>query len=327
MGIGASAPVNPEGLGNAIYDQNDDQQIISASVYSLKGCKAVNQDSAVLCQGYGSEDGVLCGVFDGHGKNGHIVSRIVSRRLPLRLLDKKNAVSEVNENHSGIQSTQDESDSSSTKNQLKEWEEACLKAFPELDEELKKVQRVDFKFSGTTAVVALKQGDDLLIANLGDSRAILGTKSDDGGLTAVQLTIDLKPGTPDEALRIRSSNGRVFALRDEPGAPRAWLPRVYSPGMAMSRCFGDFVMKNYGIISDPVITHHHITSHDQFILLATDGIWDVLSNEEVVSIVKNVEHEKMAAKAVVDAAVASWKKNFSQKIDDCTAICYFLQKN
>lgn len=50
MGIGASAPVNPEGLGNAIYDQNDDQQIISASVYSLKGCKAVNQDSAVLCQ-------------------------------------------------------------------------------------------------------------------------------------------------------------------------------------------------------------------------------------------------------------------------------------
>ena len=53
----------------------------------------------------------------------------------------------------------------------------------------------------------------------------------------------------------------------------------------------------------------------------------MLSNEEVVSIVKNVEHEKMAAKAVVDAAVASWKKNFSQKIDDCTAICYFLQKN
>lgn len=76
----------------------------------------------------------------------------------------------------------------------------------------------------------------------------------------------------DEALRIKSSNGRVFALRDEPGAPRAWLPRVYSPGMAMSRCFGDFVMKNYGIISDPVITHHHITSDDQFILLATDGV-------------------------------------------------------
>ncbi|KAL2940214.1 putative protein phosphatase 2C 38 [Bienertia sinuspersici] len=104
--------------------------------------------------------------------------------------------------------------------------------------------------------------------------------------------------------------------------------RIYSPGIAMSRCFGDFVMKHYGIISTPVITHHHITSDDLFILLATDGVWDVLTNEEVASIVSSAEHEEMAAKAVVEAAVAAWKTKipFFDKRDDCTAVCYFLQK-
>ena len=76
----------------------------------------------------------------------------------------------------------------------------------------------------------------------------------------------------EEAKRIRRYNGRVFSLRDEPGVPRAWLPHAQSPGMAMSRSFGDLVMKHYGIISTPVITHHHITSNDLFILLATDGV-------------------------------------------------------
>ncbi|XP_021749836.1 probable protein phosphatase 2C 12 [Chenopodium quinoa] len=331
MGVSASAPISviPDGLGSVIYDQdgmkNNDQQIKPGfSIHSQRGCKPVNQDCAVLCQGYGSEDGVLCGVFDGHGKNGHLASKIISRRLPLLLLDKKNAVAEVNENYSESHSSN--YSGSSPNNELLEWEEAYMNAFPEMDEQIKMVKKVDFSFSGSTAVVALKQGDDLLIANLGDSRAILGTKSE-VGITTVQLTIDLKPGTPDEADRIRSSNGRVFALKDEPGAPRAWLPRVYTPGIAMSRCFGDFVMKNYGIISTPVITYHQITSDDVFILLATDGIWDVLSNEEVTSIVCGVENEEMAAKAVVDAAVAAWKTKIAyNRCDDCTAVCYFLQK-
>ncbi|KMT17976.1 hypothetical protein BVRB_2g033220 [Beta vulgaris subsp. vulgaris] len=327
MGVNASAPVIPEGLGSVIYDQDgmkSNHQIKSGSVHSQRGGKVVNQDSAVLCQGYGSQDGVLCGVFDGHGKNGHFVSKAIKQRLPLLIIDHKNAVSKANEHYSECQSTTFKS--SLPTQELREWEEACMNAFEEMDEEIKMVKKLDYSFSGSTAVIALKQGDDLLIANLGDSRAILGTKGENG-VTAVQLTIDLKPGTPDEADRIRRSRGRVFALKDEPGMERAWLPRICSPGIAMSRAFGDCVMKHYGIIATPVITHHCITSDDQFILLASDGIWDVLSNEEVASIVCSVEHEEMAAKAVVDAAVAEWKKKvLFDKRDDCTAVCYFLQK-
>ncbi|XP_021739055.1 probable protein phosphatase 2C 72 isoform X2 [Chenopodium quinoa] len=337
MGINlstSSIPDNTEGLGNVIYDQNGldyNNQIKSGlSVYTKRGGKAVNQDCAVLCQGYESENGVLCGVFDGHGIDGHLVSKDVSRRLPLLILKQKIAMS-VPQTRSNSKSDQTTNLGCSSLNNSKElltWKEACIKAFQEMDDEvLKKVlsERRDF-FSGSTAVVALKQSDDLLIANLGDSRAILGCRGEKG-VTAVQLTTDLTPGIPDEADRIRRFNGRVLAMKNEPHVKRAWLPLIDRPGLAMSRSFGEVLMKKCGIISTPVITHHHITPNDLFILLASDGIWDVLSNEEVASVVWGVQQEEMAAKAVIDAAVVAWKKKFRfDKRDDCTVVCYFLQK-
>lgn len=54
-------------------------------------------------------------------------------------------------------------------------------------------------------------------------------------------------------------------------------------------------------------------------------IWDVLSNDEVASIVWAAESEEAAAKAVVDAATEAWKRWPSSKQDDCTVVCHFLQ--
>ncbi|KAL9230375.1 hypothetical protein vseg_005737 [Gypsophila vaccaria] len=320
----AAASANSDGLSSVLYDQG--RQRVVACLNSKQGGKGVNQDSAVMFQGYGAEDGLLCGVFDGHGKNGHLVSRVVKERLPLLLLEQKKGITDVvmeaDGNSSESQASSD--DDSSLNSTFNEWETTCFNAFEKMDEEIKLVN-FDASFSGSTAVVALKQGDDLMIANLGDSRAVLGTKHGQE-IGALQLTIDLKPGTPDEKDRIRGSNGRVFALSQEPDLERAWLPRAYSPGMAMSRAFGDLVMKNYGIISTPVVTHHHVAPDDLFVVLATDGIWDVLSNEEVTSIVWEAETEEMASKAVVDAAVKAWKTKYPRdRPDDCTAICFFLQ--
>lgn len=56
-------------------------------------------------------------------------------------------------------------------------------------------------------------------------------------------------------------------------------------------------------------------------------VWDVLSNNEVVSIIWAAKSEEAAAKAVVDAATAAWRHKFpSARKDDCTVICLFLQK-
>lgn len=117
-----------------------------------------------------------------------------------------------------------------------------------------------------------------MIANVGDSRAVLGSQDGDGSLIDVQLTTDLKPNLPREAERIRICKGRVFSLKNEPGVPRVWLPNVNSPGLAMSRAFGDFCLKNYGVISVPDVSYHRITHKDQFLVLATDGVCLSLSS-------------------------------------------------
>ncbi|XP_010536209.1 PREDICTED: probable protein phosphatase 2C 72 isoform X3 [Tarenaya hassleriana] len=279
----------------------------SGSVWSIQGSKGLNQDAAVLYLGYGRGEGEMCGVFDGHGKSGHLVSKMVRNRLPSLLLTFKN------------QSPDDDDDG--------EWEEACLSAFRLIDRELL-LQTFDCSFSGTTAVIAIRQGNDLVLANLGDSRAVLGTVSEDGELGAVQLTTDLKPGVPREEERITRCNGRVFALKAEPYNPRVWLPNRDVPGLAMSRAFGDFVLKDYGIIAVPEVSHRRLTPNDQFLVLATDGVWDVLSNDEVVSIVSSERKPASAAKLVAETAKAAWKKKKLQstKVDDITVACLFLQK-
>ena len=72
--------------------------------------------------------------------------------------------------------------------------------------------------------------------------------------------------------RIRHCKGRVFALQCEPEVPRVWLPNCDSPGLAMARAFGDFCLKNYGLISVPDVSHYRISEKDEFVVLATDGV-------------------------------------------------------
>lgn len=75
-----------------------------------------------------------------------------------------------------------------------------------------------------------------------------------------------------EAERIRLCKGRVFAIEKEPQVARVWLPNVDAPGLAMTRAFGDFCLKDYGVISVPDVSHHRLTEKDEFVVLATDGV-------------------------------------------------------
>jgi hypothetical protein len=129
----------------------------------------------------------------------------------------------------------------------------------------------------------------------------------------------------EEAERIRQCKGRVFALHDEPEVPRVWLPFDDAPGLAMARAFGDFCLKDYGVIAVPELSHRLLTDQDQFIVLATDGIWDVLSNEEVIHIVASAPTRATAARAVVESAVRVWRLKYpTSKVDDCAVVCLYL---
>ncbi|KAI7753974.1 hypothetical protein M8C21_023120 [Ambrosia artemisiifolia] len=245
-----------------------------ASLYTQQGKKGTNQDAMIVWENFGSRtDTIFCGVFDGHGPFGHMVAKRVRDSLPLKL-------KEVNARGSNDDLPVNEASDSAhldleiNKNpeKFQELEDLFLKAFKIVDRELRMHPNIDCFCSGSTAVTLLKQGQDLIIGNVGDSRAILCTRDKCNSLVAHQLTVDLKPNLPAEAERIRKSKGRVFALQEEPGVTRVWLPNNDSPGLAMARAFGDFCLKDFGLISTPDIFYRCLTENDQFVVLATDGV-------------------------------------------------------
>ena len=61
-------------------------------------------------------------------------------------------------------------------------------------------------------------------------------------------------------------------MQDEPEVPRVWLPFDDAPGLAMARAFGDFCLKEYGVISIPEFSHRLLTDRDEFIVIASDGV-------------------------------------------------------
>ncbi|CAN1220598.1 Probable protein phosphatase 2C 1 [Linum perenne] len=205
------------------------------------------------------------------------------------------------------------------------WREVFMKTYKSMDKELKSHPKLDCFCSGSTAVTIVKQGSNLFIGYIGDSRAIMGSKDGNGSMLATQLTVDLKPDLPREAERIKRCKGRVFALQDEPEVSRVWLPFDDAPGLAMARAFGDFCLKEYGVISIPEFSHRMLTDRDQFIVLASDGVWDVLSNEEVVEIVSSARARSSAARLLIDAAAKQWKLKYpTSKMDDCAVVCLYL---
>ncbi|XP_021282751.1 probable protein phosphatase 2C 33 [Herrania umbratica] len=322
-----------------------------ASLFTQQGKKGTNQDAMIVWENFGSRtDTVFCGVFDGHGPYGHMVAKRVRDHLPLKLsahwevnISSEDVLREISLNTAGSMNTEDTAfvsadeesrasvDLEETEKHLEIFQalkESFLKAFKVMDRELRMHANIDCFCSGTTAVTLVKQGPYLVIGNVGDSRAVLGTRDKDNSLTAVQLTVDLKPNLPAEAERIRKCKGRVFALQDEPEVARVWLPNNDSPGLAMARAFGDFCLKDFGLISVPEISYWRLSEKDEFIVLATDGIWDVLSNKEVVDIVASAPARSFAARALVESAVRAWRCKYpTSKVDDCAVVCLFLDSN
>ncbi|CAD6246082.1 unnamed protein product [Miscanthus lutarioriparius] len=313
-----------------------------ACLHTQQGRKGTNQDAMVVWESFNSSDSIFCGVFDGHGPYGHFVAKKVRDSLPAKLRTQwqtsANGGSSPHQNGSISESINSEETGSIVDDEWGDGDDteklpetflplkkSYLKAFKLMDKELKLHPTVDCFCSGSTAVTLVKQGLDLVIGNLGDSRAIMGTRDASNNLTALQLTVDLKPNLPREAARIQQCKGRVFALQDEPEVARVWLPNNDSPGLAMARAFGDFCLKDYGLISVPEISYRRLTEKDEFIILATDGVWDVLSNKEAVDIVASAPSRATAARALVDCAVRSWRLKFpTSKSDDCAVVCLFL---
>jgi len=153
--------------------------------------------------------------------------------------------------------------------------------------------------SGSCAVVVLVVGDMVYVSNVGDSRSIL---SSENGTKVYPLTKDHKPTDPFESKRILENGGKIYRAQT-PINPNPNMKlnkenmilgpyRVLPGRLSVSRTFGDAESKliKYGgnpnvIIAEPEIKAFKISKDYDFILLASDGIFDKLNNKEIVQLI------------------------------------------
>ena len=149
--------------------------------------------------------------------------------------------------------------------------------------------------SGSCAIVVLVVGDMCYVANLGDSRAIM---SGERGKKVFCLSKDHKPHGVEEKNRIEASGGEIYQSTMIIGNEKITGPYRVLPGrLSVSRSFGDIEAKNaeFGgnplvLLSIPDIKAFKLHPEYDFIVLASDGIFDKLSNREVTNqVIQNIE--------------------------------------
>ncbi|XP_039264892.2 putative protein phosphatase 2C T23F11.1 [Styela clava] len=159
---------------------------------------------------------------------------------------------------------------------------ALREGFLQLDDEMMRDPAIKDDMSGCTAVSILIKGGKIYCGNIGDSRAISSVRGH-----VQQLSFDHKPNHSRELQRITAAGGWVEFNR-------------VNGNLALSRAFGDFSFKKnldkkpeeQVVTAYPDVIVKDLTPDHEFLVLACDGIWDVLSNEDVVDFVR----EKLATR-------------------------------
>lgn len=153
--------------------------------------------------------------------------------------------------------------------------ESLIKLFKNLDEKLKELNY--YQVGATACIIYItkeKRQRVLYSANVGDTRSVLISKND-----VKRLSYDHRADDKNEYKRIVNDGGIVFG------------GRVYG-SLMLARSFGDWQLKSYGVSCEPHITRINITDKDKYVIVATDGIWDVFEDVDVLDISKKFDNSK-----------------------------------
>ncbi|KAJ0705110.1 putative protein-serine/threonine phosphatase [Helianthus annuus] len=209
-----------------------------------------------------SDDLHFYGVYDGHGCS-HVAMKCKDRMHEIVKEEVENCEESI------------------------EWKETMVKSFSRMDKDVAELsssvsssssssncrcelQTPQCDAVGSTAVVAVVSPDKIVVSNCGDSRAVLCRNG-----VAIPLSTDHKPDRPDELARIEEAGGRVIY----------WDGARVLGVLAMSRAIGDNYLKPY-VIPEPEVTITERTAEDECLILASDGLWDVVSNEVACSVAR-----------------------------------------
>lgn len=299
--LGADGKPLPIHAGAQTLEEKKKSYHVSAESLGLRvhceswpGLKKTLQDRYVLDEPL-EELGVYFAVLDGHG--GTQVADMAKEKL------HKNVLQQMRQRQ-----VQPASRDEKIKTAIKE-------AFLQTDKEILALsERKKFELVGSTCVSVILHGNPklgtalrLVVSNLGDSRAVLCRAG-----TAVPVSEDHKPTRMDEKKRIERVGGLVLQVRGawrvatstNPNSMNKAARREYQ-GLAMTRSFGDMHFKRpIGLaIAEPEVQVISLSDKDLFMVLGTDGVFDVLSNQEVIDLaMRHWREPEEAAKNIVRSA-------------------------
>ncbi|KAG0165119.1 Protein phosphatase 2C 2 [Apophysomyces sp. BC1034] len=265
-------------------------------VSSMQGWRLHMEDAHTAIASHEKTNASFFAVFDGHG--GSAVAKYSSENLYKKVFG-------------------------SDAFQRGRYREALRRSYMEIDQDLRTDPQYTEETSGCTAIAALVTKNDVLfVSNAGDSRAVISTSNG----RAIALSQDHKPNNQKEAERIKKAGGHVEYGR-------------VNGSLALSRALGDLEFKQntqlppekQAVTAEPDIIEHELTNSDEFVVIACDGIWDCMTNQEVVNFVRQKLGEKKLLKSIcedlMDNCLASYPEMSGIGCDNMTVVIVaFLRK-
>ncbi|KAK3257976.1 hypothetical protein CYMTET_17920 [Cymbomonas tetramitiformis] len=285
------------------------------------------QDETLVIEGFMNDPKkVLVCVFDGHGTNGRKAATWCKREFPKLL--QISVGKGLNE------------------------QEALKEACQGTEDGLAK-SGFDVYFSGSTATFLIIDDKTMHFSWVGDSRAVLALQPGSSSkVIAKEMTHDHKPDDPKEKARIQSSGGVVQAVGDEDDSPMRIFSKEmldegrWAPGLAMSRSVGDLLATSLGAIPLADYEKHEMEGNESFVIMASDGLWEVFDNDEAVKWVHSYAMRKKeasgvlpghatgatmmtTAQAIAEEAQRRWCSTFNEEVvvDDTSVIIIWLNNN
>lgn len=287
---------------------------ISGAKNKSNKSEAENQDAYISYISEHESGRSIFAVFDGHGSSGHLVSQFCRSRL-LSTLESE-----------GFD---------------------VIKTFQNLQHDLEWNNNtnyndsdsppIDSECSGTTCTLVQIQNGILYCSNVGDSKALLATRNTNNQLQGVELTFDHKPDDESERQRIIKNGGKVYSNSqgtedDGERVPiRVWYTtgKGTQMGLAMTRSIGDIAAHKVGVSCEPSMAERKLEENDEFIVIGSDGLFDVLKNDEILTTINNYmatlppdEHRYAWKPAYVANMLATKARKrwieYSDYIDDIT---------
>ena len=285
------------------------------------GVKKINQDSYIYEKNIkGILNFNIFGVLDGHGDFGHFASKFVKRYIINRI-----------RNHPSLKNLDNPKDIYDVL--IKDNYKIITNIFLDADVQIRK-EKFDCEMSGTTCVLVIQLDENIICANVGDSRAIIvydESSTDNLKNTKVfPLSNDAKPNNPGEKERIIKCGGEVEKMVDENnvgvGPYRVWVKGKSYPGLSMSRSIGDMDAKIVGVIPDPEFIEYKIDSKTKYMIVCSDGIWEFIGNEDAMKIANSfyLRNDPFGLCQTLTNKSRDFWLNEDNYVDDITVISVFF---